>query len=499
MPEFAVTPSLPEDPAKCLTDLELAQALRFFVAAEYEAIQIYEQLVSRLPDGFYKEAIQGIIEDEKDHSRIFLALIQSTTGELDSPEQPDELVSEQLDMVVDLEDLEELIEGVLEHLKGDFVGSPSPSETGVTELVEEDLEKAVLAPGSRGGKFYYGEKGEVYYGDKPSKHSELSHLAAEKTGKPLNISIWTKAQELAEKGDEKGDHVKLMETYKALVEKHEKSIKSPPEHVKTAHGEDQGRWKRAIGLSTGEDGSVNMGSAIAIYRNSMKKLDRVKEYLSNAKTIAVDTDYDGVIEAAKEKIKNFSGNQVTTADISDSEHAIIFPWGYLIADQSKPEGKQWSVFEKDLSMAKAFYFESLSKGMKLPPKSSLERLDFQGLKIRIENPKGSVRKGESEEGKAWKTKMFYPYGFIEKTKGADGDEVDVYIGPNSEASMVYIVNQKDPETGEFDEVKVMLGFDSKLHARDGYLAHYDTHEFLGTIDTMPMSKFKHILEERGGI
>jgi len=100
--------------------------------------------------------------------------------------------------------------------------------------------------------------------------------------------------------------------------------------------------------------------------------------------------------------------------------------------------------------------------------------EIHGLDISIENPAGSVRSGVSPDGKKWKTELKHHYGYIRGTVGKDKDHIDVFIGENPDSRKVFIVNQIDPETGRFDEHKVMLGFDSEAEARKGYLANYDS-------------------------
>lgn len=95
-----------------------------------------------------------------------------------------------------------------------------------------------------------------------------------------------------------------------------------------------------------------------------------------------------------------------------------------------------------------------------------------GLDVSIENPAGSVRVGESEDGNAWASSMPHHYGYIRRSEGADGDHVDTFIGPNPESTKVFVVDQIDPKTGKFDEHKVMLGFDSQEAAEAGYRAAY---------------------------
>lgn len=120
-----------------------------------------------------------------------------------------------------------------------------------------------------------------------------------------------------------------------------------------------------------------------------------------------------------------------------------------------------------------------------------KRYEFAGLKISIENPKGSVRKGQDADGSKWETKMKHDYGYIRQTEGTDGDHVDCYIGPNLEgASKVYVIHQNHPDTGDFDEDKCMLGFGSAQEAKQAYLAHYDDPKFFGSMDEMSIDEFK---------
>jgi hypothetical protein len=95
-----------------------------------------------------------------------------------------------------------------------------------------------------------------------------------------------------------------------------------------------------------------------------------------------------------------------------------------------------------------------------------------GLDITIENPKGSVRTGSARRGRRWKVKMPAAYGFIKRTEGADGDQVDVYLGDHPTSERIFVVAQKDLRTGKFDESKVMLGFPNVTAARRTYVAGF---------------------------
>lgn len=134
---------------------------------------------------------------------------------------------------------------------------------------------------------------------------------------------------------------------------------------------------------------------------------------------------------------------------------------------------------------------NLESAMALYGQKKLDgRTEFQGMKISIENKKGSTRSGTDKHGKAWSTTMQCHYGYIRLTNGADGEHVDCYIGPDDESDRVFVVHQNDPDTGEYNEDKVMLGFNSAKEAKRMYLAHYNKAGFFGSMDELTVEKFK---------
>lgn len=128
------------------------------------------------------------------------------------------------------------------------------------------------------------------------------------------------------------------------------------------------------------------------------------------------------------------------------------------------------------------------------------RIDFQGLPISIENREGSRRywydPAADEHGS---TKMKYPYGYIRGTLGLDGDEVDVFVGPNSDSSKVFVVTQMTrPEFEKVDEQKVMLGFNSAKEAKEAYLQHFNDPKFFGSMKEMDIEEFRQKLSRTKG-
>jgi hypothetical protein len=118
-------------------------------------------------------------------------------------------------------------------------------------------------------------------------------------------------------------------------------------------------------------------------------------------------------------------------------------------------------------------------------------IGWQGLTICIENEAGSHREGVNRDGEKWRQHMPYAYGYINQTTGMDGQEVDVFLGPNVDsADYVYIVRaRKVNRWEEYDEDKVMLGFDSEQDAIQAFLESYSDPRFLGPIHCMLVGEF----------
>ena len=131
-----------------------------------------------------------------------------------------------------------------------------------------------------------------------------------------------------------------------------------------------------------------------------------------------------------------------------------------------------------------------------------EHLTFQGLRLAIENLKGSRRKGIDKGGNRWSVKMPADYGYVKSHEGKDGDEVDVYVGPKTDSFMAYIINQLDIRTGRFDEHKCMLGFKKKDHAVSTYLKGFSDgsgkRRIMG-VRSMTMPQFKAWLSVAGNL
>jgi len=59
-----------------VTNEELIRAIRFMIAAEYEAIQLYMQLAESTDNKLAKEVLKDIADEEKVHAGEFLRLLK---------------------------------------------------------------------------------------------------------------------------------------------------------------------------------------------------------------------------------------------------------------------------------------------------------------------------------------------------------------------------------------------------------------------------------------
>ena len=126
-------------------------------------------------------------------------------------------------------------------------------------------------------------------------------------------------------------------------------------------------------------------------------------------------------------------------------------------------------------------------------------LSFGGYDFTVETPKGTTRSGKDEQGKPWSVTMHDTYGYIKGKIGVDGDHIDMFINDGADLDSfdgnVYVVDQVNPETGEFDEHKVMYGYPSEEAATEAYLANYSKNwKGLGKVTAVPKATFDKWLE-----
>lgn len=117
---------------------------------------------------------------------------------------------------------------------------------------------------------------------------------------------------------------------------------------------------------------------------------------------------------------------------------------------------------------------------------------MHGLRITIETPMYQSRRGKSD-GTPWSITCMAHYGYVSGTKGADGDAVDVFVGPAPESLRVFVVNQRAKD-GSFDEHKVLLGFIDQEQACAAYMNSYEKGwNGMGSVAACTIKQFKYWL------
>lgn len=102
---------------------------------------------------------------------------------------------------------------------------------------------------------------------------------------------------------------------------------------------------------------------------------------------------------------------------------------------------------------------------------------WNGLDLTVENKVGDTR--TAKDG-SWSVDMQADYGYIRRTVAADKtakgkpDRIDFYKPPDAEPDApVYVFDQVDPKTGDFDEHKVVFGVTSREQAELLYDQHFN--------------------------
>jgi len=135
--------------------------------------------------------------------------------------------------------------------------------------------------------------------------------------------------------------------------------------------------------------------------------------------------------------------------------------------------------------------DSLYKGQLVSSDGVKKTIEFQGITIHLDRPKGLIMSGKDKNGKEWAREYKYDYGFIPKTLGGDGDGLDVFVGPNKDALEAYWAIQ-NKDDGSFDEYKVFLGFTSRDAAIGAFRDHIPV-KLLGGMVSMRIDMMKAML------
>lgn len=80
MPEFAQINNV-YSPGKLLTDVEILRAVKFAIASEFEAIQLYQQIMESTNNVKVHKVLEEITDDEKKHAGGLYKLLEILSPE----------------------------------------------------------------------------------------------------------------------------------------------------------------------------------------------------------------------------------------------------------------------------------------------------------------------------------------------------------------------------------------------------------------------------------
>jgi hypothetical protein len=96
------------------------------------------------------------------------------------------------------------------------------------------------------------------------------------------------------------------------------------------------------------------------------------------------------------------------------------------------------------------------------------QLKFLGHDLIIEREAGETRDEGSSEGAL----MSVPYGYFPGTRANDGDALDCFVGDAEDSNRVFVIDQINPDTKEFHQPKVFLGFRNGDQVLDAFNKFY---------------------------
>lgn len=218
------------------------------------------------------------------------------------------------------------------------------------------------------------------------------------------------------------------------------------------------------------------------FMKSLSDAGKLTHSIFNSAPLQVtDDDNDVLSDEAKEEVLKKVEEEVVER---------LKEKGVDVSDRIQDDGNAISMVNKAIEEAEKETETDLTPEQKESGDYKKGHVKIQDFDIAIENPKDSVRSGVDKDGKEWSQEMHNTYGYFEGTKGKDSDDVDCFIGPNPLSEDIFVIDQLDKD-GNFDEHKVMLGFDSSEEAREAYLSNYeDGWTGLGDITKVNIEDFR---------
>jgi DNA-binding ferritin-like protein len=342
-----------------------------------------------------------------------------------------------------------------------------------------------------------------------NKHDDADDWVVEET--PAKRAAMDPSEELAIRfllaEDEAEQRAKR--TQKKLRDARTVKAAAPPRHIKE-YVDDQNMEYAVYPMAGGKWG-------LRVYDRDARETVTVHIYTQKDKALAM---FDQTIRKVQRQTRSGGSRQARPTHWRDKyEPGKVYkdkngrkfymkPSGVRVDDPKDVKRQQWENRKKGIgkfftglrsakSNAKVVEVPNTFHAVQvLPPKAKRTEfpfegyIDFQGLKIDVENVKGGTRSGKGPEGE-WSTFMHAHYGEIRGTEGTDGDKLDVYVGDNHDSSIVVVIHQHNPWDGKYDEDKVVIGCESVEEAIGLYKKQYDRPGFYreGEHTAMPIGAF----------
>lgn len=270
----------------------------------------------------------------------------------------------------------------------------------------------------------------------------------------------------------------------------QREFNSPAEAVESFYGDSEEPWTGKIYRSGPEQDITyyhTQQEGAEFYEEINK--EKVKEYdlPTSGKTLAIDIDDD-----------YYYLNQLyteTTGQDSDDVGDIA-----LVLEELMPvfkgQGYEWVVIFGETGAEVWGYPVEVVKLANDPVKDTV---DYQGIKMDVEWPAGSIRSYDGQD--TYVTHMKADYGYARGVDGNDGEELDIYLANrDSDSPIAYIIEQLKDD-GSYDEDKIVLGVSSEGEAADVFLQHMPAY-MLGDIREVPVDRLVNALygepEDRRG-
>ena len=239
-----------------------------------------------------------------------------------------------------------------------------------------------------------------------------------------------------------------------------------------------------------KDAIAAVAKAYGGFTSSQEKADSQATAAEKAKrsadTIAADRAQDELAPAPVQPVTSLPGVQQQAKTQAAAAVLSNQVRGEQLASEETPDSIDLQAQSAD---------PSPTEGQKKAGNYAHGHITVGGLDISVETPAGAVRSGV-EAGKRWKVKNTAHYGYVKRTTGADSEQVDVYVKPGTATThdgQVFVVDQYNPATGEFDEHKAMIGYGNAAEAAKAYDAHFSDKSGAkrrGAVTAMSLGGFK---------